>query len=138
MGSGGCARRGRRGEWAAGVGEERVLYGEEQGVQCDLAVVSYPVSELFGEREDKVLVGDVEDFGERGFDPSVDGGLAAGGAEAGFAGVRNASGGAVASTAVFGLSPAGSAKEHPGDVPDDGPAEQEDIFRPEQEPCAMA
>ncbi len=36
------------------------------------------------------------------------------------------------------MAPTGSAEEHPGDVPYDGPAQEENVLRPEDEPCIAA
>ncbi len=68
----------------------------------------------------------------------VDRGLAAGGAEAGLASVWYAAGVAAAQTTIFPVPPARAAKEHPGDIPDDGPAKKEDVGRPENKPCLAA
>lgn len=122
----------------AGPGEEGVLDGAEEGAQRVFSVHAHPVAQFLRDGEDEVLVGDVDDGRECGFNPAVDSDFAAGGAEARLAGVRDASRGAAICAEVLGMAPTGSAEEHPGDVPYDGPAQEENVLRPEDEPCIAA
>ncbi len=78
----------------AGPYEEGVFDGAEEGIERVFFVHADPVAQFPRNGEDEVLVGDVDDRGECGFDPAVDGGFATGGAEARLAGVRDASCGA--------------------------------------------
>ena len=52
--------------------------------------------------------------------------------------MRNAAPDAAVRAAVLRVSPAGAAEEHFGDVPDDAPSQQQDVFCPEREPSATA
>jgi len=52
--------------------------------------------------------------------------------------VGDASCGAAICAEVLGMAPTGSAEEHPGDVPYDGPAQEENVLRPEDEPGIAA
>lgn len=121
-----------------GEGEQGVVQGLEEGVECGFAVELNPVPQFAGQGKDEVLIGHIQEFRQGLLDPAIGGGLAAGGTEAGFAGVGNAAGEGTLGAAVFFVAPACAAQQHSADVPDDAPAQAQDIGRPKNQPSLAA
>ena len=122
----------------SGVGQECVFDGAEEGVQADLSVHADPIAQFDGDGEDEVLIGDVEDVAERRLDPAIYSGFAAGGAETGLACVGDASNGVALKALVFRVAEAVTAHQHAADVPEDRPAQEQDVGGPKSEPGPAA